>query len=83
MYQKDVPYYAIIHFYVKCTGMEQDFVFSGSGPERKTLKQLVNGKDLDIIIDRFAQMIQSGRNVILNENTKVIYYAFIPPTLYR
>ena len=83
MYQKNIPYYAIVHLYLKCTGMNQDFIFSASGAERKTLKQLLHGEDLDIIIDRFAQMIQSGRKVLLDNNTKLTMYAFIPPTQFR
>ena len=82
MHQKGIPYYTIIHFYLKCTGMDQDFIFSGAGAERKTLKQLLHGEDLDIIIDRFAQMIQSNRNVLL-DNTKLMMNAFIPPTKFR
>ena len=31
--------------------MDQDFIFSGASSERKTLKQLLHGEDLDIIID--------------------------------
>ena len=63
--------------------MESDFIFSGTGPNRRTLKQLLHGEHLDIIIDRFAQMIQSGRDVTLDNGTKVTIYAFIPPTEYR
>ena len=81
--EKNIPDYAIIHFYLHCTGMESDFIFSGTGPNRRTLKQLLHGEHLDVIIDRFAQMIQSGRDVTLDNDTKVTFYAFIPPTEYR
>jgi len=83
IYERGVPDYAVIHFYFHCERMHQDFVFTGAGKDRKTLKQLRCGKDLDLIIDRFAQMIQSGRNVTFDDNTRVVYYAFIPPTFYR
>ena len=73
----------IIHFYLHCAGMESDFVFSGSGPNRRSLKQLLHGDHLDVIIDRFAQMIQSGRDVTLDNETKLTVYAFIPPMEYR
>ena len=46
MHQKGIPYYAIIHFYMKCTGMDQDFIFCGAGAERKTLKRLLHGRNL-------------------------------------
>ena len=65
---------------MKCTGTDQDFIFCGAGAERKTLKQLLHGEDLDTIINRFAQMIQSGRNVTLDNNTRIPFYAFILPT---
>ena len=83
MHTRGVPDYAIIHFYLNCEGMEQTFMFTGAGPKRKTLKQLRQGNDLDPIIDKFALMIQSGRNVTLDNHTQLTFYAFIPPTQYR
>ena len=82
MHVRSVPDYAVIHFYLNCEGMDQTFIFSGSGPTRKTLKQLRLWNDLDDIIDKFAQMIQSGRNVTLDNDTRLTFYAFIPPTQY-
>ena len=83
LHEKNTPDYAIIHFYLHCSGMDSDFMFSGSGSARRTLKKLLHGEDLDIIIDRFAQMIQSGRNVTLDNETRLTIYAFIPPMEYR
>ena len=83
LHQRDVPDYAIINFYMNCEGMEQTFIFNGVGPHRKTLKQLRHGNDLDEIIDKFAQMIQSGKNVSLDDLTRRIFYAYIPPMKYR
>ena len=83
MYERGVPDYAIIHFYLNCEGMDQTFMFIGAGPKRKTLKQLRHGHDLDEIIDKFALMIQSGRNVTIDNHTRLTFYAFIPPTEYR
>ena len=82
-HERNTPDYAIIHFYLHCSGMDSDFMFSGSGSARRTLKQLLHGEDLDVIIDRFAQMIQSGRNVTLDNETRLTIYAFIPPMEYR
>ena len=31
MKKKGVPYYAIIHFYTRCTGMDADFIFCDAG----------------------------------------------------
>ena len=83
MYTRGVPDYAIIHFYLNCEGMEQTFIFNGAGSKRKTLRQLRFGNDLDDIIDKFAHMIQSGKDVTLDERTSLTFYAFIPPTKYR
>ena len=58
--------------------MDEDFMFSASGANRRTLRQLLHGEALDGIIGRFAQMIQSGRDVTLDEHTKLTYCAFIP-----
>ena len=52
-------------------GHGQEFIFSGAGPERKKLKQLLHGEDFDIIIDRFAQMVPAEQ------------YSFIPPPKFR
>ena len=60
---------SIIHFYMSCEGMDQTFIFTGVGPKRKTLKQLRYGNELDEIIDKFAQMIQSGRNLSFDDHT--------------
>ena len=62
MYDKGTPEYGIIHFYIHCEGMEQDFIFSGAGAKRKTMKQLRHGSDLYKIREKFAQMIQSGKD---------------------
>ena len=80
--EKNTPDYTIIHFYLHCAGMDSDFLFSGSGPNRRSLKQLLHGDHLDVIIDRFAQMIQSGRDVTLNNETRLTIYAFTPTTEY-
>ena len=40
LHDRGIPPYAIIHMYVKCDGLETDFMFNGTGPNRLTLKQL-------------------------------------------
>ena len=57
--------------------MDQAFIFSGAGTNRKTLKQLY-GQDLDDVIDTLAQTIPSGKNVTLDSDTTIAFYAFIP-----
>ena len=74
--------YAIIHIYLHCTGMDQDFMFCASGPNRVTLQKMREGQ-LITVTNQFESVIQSGRDVILDDNTVITYYAFIPPTDYR
>ena len=47
------------------------------------MKQLREGDDFDEILEMFAQMIQSGKDVTLDDHTRIIFYAFIPPVEYR
>ena len=83
IHKKGTPDYAIIHFYLHCAGMESDFMFSDSGAKPRSLKQLLHSDPLYIDFDRFAQMIQSDRDVTLDNETKLTIYAFIPPMEYR
>ena len=43
--------------------MDQTFVLSSSRAHRKPLKQLRYGNDVDAIVEKFSQMIQSDTNV--------------------
>ena len=40
IHERGVPNYSITHFSFYYEGMDQYFIFSGSGAHRKTLKQL-------------------------------------------
>lgn len=82
MHDHDIPPYAVIHLYLKCEGMDQDFKFIGAGASKLTLKQL-RGGGLDSIVEGFSRMIQSGANVSIDDHTVITYYAFIPPIEYR
>ena len=82
MHSRDIPPYAIIHIYMHCNGMDNDFKFCGAGANRLTLKQMREGGVKDIV-DMFEHMIQSGRNVLLDDHTVITYYAYIPPVEYR
>ena len=54
-------------------------------PDRKTLKLvIIIWTRLDDIIDRFTQMIQSGKNVTFYRQWhKITFYAFIPPMEFK
>ena len=84
LHDRGIPPYAITHFYVKCEGMDTDFMFNGTGPNRLTLKQLRKGKEkLQHIVTQFASIIQSGKDVSINDHTLFTFYAFIPPVEFR
>ena len=82
LHDRGIPPYAIIHMYVKCDGLETDYMFTGTGPARLTLKQLREG-EVRQIVSQFASIIQSGKEVSIDEKTLFTFYAFIPPVEYR
>ena len=82
LHNRDIPPYAIIHIYLKCEGMDSDFMFNGVGPNRVTLANM-KGAKLQQIIDQFGSIIQSGKNVAIDDHTVLTLYAFIPPVQYR
>ena len=82
LHDRGIPPYAIIHMYVKCDGLETDFMFTGTGPARLTLKQLREG-EVRQIVSQFASIIQSGKEVSIDDKTLFTFYAFIPPVEYR
>ena len=77
MASHDIPPYAVIHLYIHCDGLEQDFKFCGAGANKVTLKQMREGK-LSEIVSMFSHIIQSGRDVVLDDHTLITFYAFIP-----
>ena len=78
----DIPPYAVIHIYIHCEGLEQDFKFCGAGANRVTLQQMRDGRIGDIVT-MFSHIIQSGKDVVLDDHTLITFYAFIPPIEYR
>ena len=78
LHNRDLPPYAIIHIYLKCEGMETDFMFSGTGPNRITLAQM-RGNKLKQIIGQFSCNIQSDKTVSIDDHTLLTLFAFIPP----
>ena len=62
--------------------MDSDFIFNGVGPKRVTFKQMRGGRLRDVVTG-FSKMIQSGKDVSLDEYTVITFYAFIPPVEYR
>ena len=67
---------AIVHFFIHCTGMDQDFIYNYNQPR---LKGLLKQGALEKIADRFAMLIQSGKDVYLDNHTVLTVMVFDPP----
>lgn len=67
---------AIVHFFIHCTGMDQDFIHNYNQPR---LKGLLRPNAVTEIADRFATIIQSGKDVYLDQRTVVTVMVFDPP----
>ena len=57
-------------------------MFKGTGPNRFTLKQLREG-EVQSIFSKFVSIIQSGKDVVIDDKTIFTFCAFIPPVEYR
>ena len=68
----------IIHLYLECDGMDHTFVHNPAGPFAIRLQELLNPNGLHTILERFALMIQSGRNVSLDNHTRLTICAYSP-----
>mgnify|MGYP006150439751 CR=1 FL=1 len=66
----------IVHFFIHCTGMDQDFIHNYNQPR---LKGLLRPNAVTEIADRFATIIQSGKDVYLDQRTVVTVMVFDPP----
>ena len=67
-----------VHTYPNCYGIDQCFVFNPAGQYAITLGQLMNPNSLHFVLETFANMIQSGKNVALNYQTVFPIWTFSP-----
>ena len=58
----------IIHVYLHCTGLDTDFIFNPIGEKAKRLHQFIwnDNSALDSMVDKFSEITQSGKPVILD-----------------
>ena len=68
----------IIHLYLKCDGLDFDFAFNPSGVHALRLSDLMSGTGLERILDRFSTIIQSGKDIFLDNKTTLTIYSFTP-----
>ena len=71
---------SIVHIYLTCEGLDRDFVFNRSGPEKMTLRNLLKSRrNIDAVVDEFSRIIQSGKDVILNSGCTLRLCVYEPP----
>lgn len=69
-----------IHIYMQCEGMDHQFVFNPCGDRATKIGDLLDGDRLKEVIESFSKIIQSGKNVYLNNSTIIRAYTFRPPS---
>ena len=69
----------LVHINLDCSGLEYRFQFNPSGPHAVTLGTLLADNGLHTVLEMFAQLIQSGKDVFIDQHTKLKVYTFAPP----
>ena len=71
---------AIVHIYLTCPGLDRDFVFNRSGPEKMTLGNLLrSNRNIEAVVHEFSKIIQSGKTVMLQEGCTLKFCVYEPP----
>ena len=60
--------------------MDFDFAYNPSGVHARTVGDLMHGNGLEHVLERFAAMIQSGKDIFLDNITLLTMYTFSPIT---
>ena len=70
----------ILHLYLSAEGMDFNFVFNPACQHAVTIADILKDDGLHVILEQFARMIQSGKNVFIDNNTRLFVYTFSPPS---
>ena len=70
----------VLHLYLSAEGMDFNFVFNPAGQHAVTIADILKEDGLHVILEQFARMIQSGKNVFIDDNTRLFVYTFSPPS---
>ena len=76
--QDGVASTGITHIYLKCDGLDFDFTYNPAGVHAKTVNDLMHGNALEHVLERFASMIQSGKDIFLDNRTVLTIFTFSP-----
>ena len=72
---------SIVHLYMHLEGMDNDFRFNASGEDHKTLNDFLNNPDvIEKVVNKFSEIIQSGKPVILNTGSEIRVVLYEPPS---
>jgi Fe-S cluster biogenesis protein NfuA len=73
--------HAVIHVYLHCTGLDTDFIFNPVGDDSKRLKHFIyhDTRALHAVLDKFSEIIQSGKPVVLDHKTTITVVGYEPP----
>jgi hypothetical protein len=72
---------AIVHLYMHLDGLDNDFRWNASGEDHKTLDDFLNDPAvIEKVVDKFSEIIQSGKPVILNTGAEIRVVLYEPPT---
>lgn len=63
-----------------CSGMDRPFEFFPSGANATTVHQLLHTHALHDMLEIFSKVIQSGKEVFLDNDSVLTIYTFRPPT---
>ena len=66
----------ILQLYLAAEGMDFNFVFNPAGKHAVTIAKVLQGDGLHTVLEQFANMIQSGKNVFIDDNTRLYVYTF-------
>ena len=71
---------SIVHIYMSCEGLDRDFMFNRSGPEKMTLRNLLKSRrNIEEVVHEFSRIIQSGKPVILDPGCTLRFCVYEPP----
>ena len=69
-----------VHLYMSTPGVDFTFAFNPTGPDIKTLRQLLYTNGREPIMRKFMALIQSNNKVRINQETSVLVYLFRAPS---
>ena len=70
----------IVHMFLEAHGMDYRFVFNHSGPKAVTVNDLLHKGIMNKLVDEFASLIQSGKEVSLDNKTSLEVYTYNVPS---